>query len=89
VPTDEEAAVNEQQGSINRNHQTRRAAFATWARTHWRTTAFGLVSALAIGLQRLPDRPRWQDVAAALLVAVLGVLANDNPGKPGSGPGTS
>jgi hypothetical protein len=82
--------MNEQQGgSTGSNNQTRRAAIATWARTHWRTTAFGLVSALAIGLQRLPDRPRWQDVAAALLVAVLGVLANDNPGKPASGPGTS
>lgn len=83
--------MNEQQGGSSSSDTLKRsaAAFATWARTHCRTTALGLVSALAIVLQRLPDRPRWQDVAAALLVAVLGTLANDNPGKPAPGPGTS
>jgi hypothetical protein len=81
--------MNEQQGGASGSDNLKRsAAFATWARIHWRTTALGLVSAVAIVLQRLPDRPRWQDVAAALLVAVLGSLATDNPGKPAPGPGT-
>jgi hypothetical protein len=48
-----------------------------WARKNWRTTAVGLLSGMAIVLQRLPDHPRPQDVIAALLMAALGVLATD------------
>ena len=57
---------------------TRLAALLWWARTHWKTTVAGVLAATAVVLQRIPEsRPHWQDVAAALLLILLGMLAKD------------
>ena len=54
------------------------ARLAAWARANWRTTLAGLLSAAAVVLQRIPDNDiHPQDVAAALVLIVMGSLAVD------------
>jgi len=71
--------------STNTDQHRPRAALGAWARANWRTTVIGLLTALAVILERLPSSPRWQDIATALVLALLGVLAVDPHKVPDAG----